>query len=105
MPRTPVPVISTTVLLPARVTVLPLTVRVSARVTSLPMAVRAVVPPGERTILPVPAPPKVRDWLLVVARLPLPVRKVLAPATLPAILAVGVPELTLMKANLAEEVA
>src|SRR3989304_9402055 len=60
---------------------------------------------GERVMLPVLLPPIVRLWLLVVARLPLPVRKVLAPATEPAMEAVGVPEPTLMKANLAEGVA
>jgi hypothetical protein len=41
---------------------------------------------------------------LVVPRLPLPERKVLALAVVPAIEAVGVPPATLMKANLAEAV-
>ena len=82
---------------------LPKTVNDSAGVV-VPMP--TLLPPSPlRMISPVVVPPRERDWLLVVARLPLPVRKVLAPATEPAMEAVGVPELTLRKANLAEAVA
>ena len=52
-PKVPVPVISTMVLLPARVRALPLMVTLAAAVRLAPTAVRAVVPPGARTMLPV----------------------------------------------------
>ena len=55
--------------------------------------------------LPVVEPPSVKVWALVVPRLPKPVRKAALLPELAEIVAVGVPELTLMKPNLAEAVA
>jgi hypothetical protein len=60
---------------------------------------------GEILMLPVVALPIFNVWLLVVASVPSPERYVLLPVVLAEIEAVGTPELTLMKANLAELVA
>jgi hypothetical protein len=55
-------------------------------------------------MFPVPAAPKVKVWLAVVARVPVAVRY-RPPGTPAEILAVGVPLATFTKANLAELVA
>ena len=57
-----------------------------------------------RNIFPVVDPPRVRFWKLVVLRLPVPLRNVLFAPLLADMEAVGVPEFTLITANLAEEV-
>jgi len=68
------------------------------------VSARVIKPdPESTTMLPVVAPPMVSVWLLVVPRLPAPVRNV-ALLRPPEIEAVGVPELTLVKANLADAV-
>jgi hypothetical protein len=68
-----------------------------------PWAVKAVVPPGARIMFPVPAAPRVKVWLAVVARVPVAFRY--NPPGNPAeIEAVGVPLATLAKAKVAEEV-
>src|SRR4030042_5540630 len=67
-----------------------------------------VMPPTPASIVtePVSPPPIVRFCILVVARLPLPVRYVLELAVVPAIEAVGMPEPDMINtANLAEELA
>ena len=69
-----------------------------------PLAVSAVLPLELMTTLPVVVPPTVKSAALVVARFPLPVKYV-ATGTVPEILAVGVPVLTPVNANLAEVVA
>ena len=56
------------------------------------------------TIFPVVDPPRVSVWLLVVPRLPRPVRKVLLSPEFAEIEAVGVPPLVLVKANFEERV-
>ena len=61
--------------------------------------------PESTTMFPVVDPPKVRVCMLVVARLPAPVRKAALLPELAEMVAVGVPELTLRTANLAEVVA
>ena len=71
-------------------------------------ALRESIPPeplfGERTIFPVVFPPNVNVCPLVVWRLPNPVRYVAIFPEFAEILAVGVPLLTFMKANLAAAV-
>ena len=67
-----------------------------------------VIPPvpALMVIVPVSPPPIVRFCILVVARFPLPVRKVLELAVVPAIDAVGTPEpIILSTANLADALA
>ena len=54
----------------------------------------------ERRICPVVVPPIVKFWALVVPRFPIPVRNVVFAPLLAEMEAVGVPELTLIKANL-----
>ena len=58
---------------------------------------------GWKKRVPVVPPPMVKFCILVVARLPLPVRKVFEFAVVPAIEAVGTPEpIILSTANLAD---
>src|SRR6185503_18440449 len=61
-----------------------------------PDAVKAVDPAELRTTLPVEDPPKVSVCALVVPRTPLPCRYVALFAVFAEIVAVGVPELTLI---------
>ena len=70
-----------------------------------PEAFDWITPPEnpERIMFPLSPPPKVRDCLAVVARLPPAVNKA-APAVPAETDAVGVPLLTFMKANLADAV-
>ena len=76
-------------------------VRVPAPIRFAPLAVRASVPPGVSCTSPVFVSPRVRVCLAVVARVPVAVND--APPAVPAESdAVGVPELTLRTANLAE---
>jgi len=62
------------------------------------------VPLGDSCIVPVVEPPRVRGAMLVVARLPSPVRYVATLAVVPDMEAVGVPSFTLSIANLADVV-
>lgn len=77
----------------------PVSVPVAIRL--LPCAVKAILPAELMTTLPVLLPPRVSVPALVVARLPVPVKNVALFPLFALILAVGVPVLLLMKANLA----
>lgn len=82
-------------------------VKVPAPIKFAPLAVKAVVPPGERTISPVLASPRVRVCLAVVARVPVALRYAppAVPADTEAVGVPGAPGLMFKTANLAEDEA
>jgi hypothetical protein len=65
---------------------------------------RVMFAPPSITISPVEEVPRLRVCILVVPKVPLPVKKAAVLAVEPAIVAVGVPPATLVNANLAEAV-